>query len=74
MLLISIFSHFIGSIVSQLRELVMILTDTHLSHPEVPEFLLLQLNYTLRNMAGLEISNKIVLGDRRSIVRMCSLV
>jgi hypothetical protein len=52
----------------------MILTDTHLSHPKVPEFLLLQLNYTLRNIAGLEISNKIIPSDRRSIVRMCSLV
>jgi hypothetical protein len=40
MLLVSIFPHFIGSIAIQLRELVMILANTHLFHPEVFEFLL----------------------------------
>jgi hypothetical protein len=73
-LLVSIFPHFIGSIASQLRELVMILADTHLSHPEVSEFLLFQLNYPLRNMVNLEISNKFIPSDRRSIVRTCSLI
>jgi hypothetical protein len=52
----------------------MVFTNTHLSHPQVPEFFLLQLNYILRDMAGLEISNKIIPSDRRSIARTCSLV
>jgi hypothetical protein len=52
----------------------MILADTHLSHPEVSEFLLFQLNYTLRNMASLEISNKFIPSDRRSIIGTCSLI
>jgi hypothetical protein len=58
-LLICIFPHFIGSLE--------ILADTHLSHSEVFEFLLFQLDYTLRNMASLEISNKFIPSDRRSI-------
>jgi hypothetical protein len=74
MLLVSIFPHFIGSIASQLRKLIMILADSHLSHAEVSEFLLFQLNYTLRNMASLEISNKFIPSDTRSIVRTCSLI
>jgi hypothetical protein len=60
--------------VSQLRKFVMILADTHMSHSEVSEFLLFQLNYPLRNMASLEISNKFIPSDRRSIVKMCSLI
>jgi hypothetical protein len=73
-LLICIFPHFIGSIASQLRELGMILTNTHLSHPEISEFFLLQLNYTFRNMASSKISNKFIPSYRRSIIRMCSLI
>jgi hypothetical protein len=73
-LLICIFPYFMGTIASQLRELVMILTDTHLSHPEISEFFLLQLNYTFRNMASSKISNKFIPSDRKSIVRTCNLI
>jgi hypothetical protein len=52
----------------------MILTNTHLSHPEISEFFLLQLNYTFRNVAISKISNKFILSDRRSIIRTCSLI
>jgi hypothetical protein len=52
----------------------MILTDTHLSHPEISEFFLFQLNYTLRNVASSKISNKFIPSDRRSISRTCSLI
>jgi hypothetical protein len=57
-----------------LHELVMILTDTHLSHPKISKFFLLQLNYTFRNMASSEIPNKFIPNNRRSIVRTCNLI
>jgi hypothetical protein len=52
----------------------MILTDTHLSHPEISEFFLLKLNYTFWNMASSKISDKFIPSDRRSIVRTCNLI
>jgi hypothetical protein len=73
-LLICIFPHLIRRIARQLGELIMILADSHRSHPEGPKFLLFELYYSIWNVMCLEVSDKLLPGDGRSIVGTCGLI
>jgi hypothetical protein len=74
MLLIYIFPHLIRSIARQLSKLIMILANSHRPHPEGPEFLLFELYYPIWNVMCLEVSDKLLPGDWRSIVGTCGLI